>query len=68
MNALNIRRINKLKTEKCAKIAENKKIADSMYVQDGVVVISTAQKTVFQKNMSDIRKIIALIEVLERED
>ena len=68
MNALNIRRINKLKTEKRAKIAENKKIADSMYVQDGVVVISPAQKTVFQKNMSDIRKVIALIEVLERED
>jgi len=68
MHSFNISRINELKTAKRAKMAENRKIADLWYVQDGVLVVSTAQKTVFEKNMSDIREICALIEALEQED
>ena len=68
MHPCNISRINELKTAKRAKMAENRKIADLWYVQDGVLVVSTAQKTVFEKNMSDIREIKTLIEALERED
>ena len=68
MHPFNISRLNELKTTKRAKMAENMKIADLWYVQDGVLVVSTAQKTVFEKNMSDIREIKTLIEALERED
>lgn len=50
-----------------SKITNNKAIADSFRVEDGVVIVSTEQKTAFDKNMSDIRAIKVVFEILERE-
>ena len=50
-----------------SKITNNKAIADSFRVEDGVVVVSTEQKAEFDKNMSDIRAIKVVFEILERE-
>jgi HK97 family phage major capsid protein len=47
-------------------MAENKTIADSFKVEDGTVVVSSEQKTAFDKNMADIREIKSLIEGLEQ--
>ena len=57
--------MNELQGALRSKMAENKAIADSFRVEDGVVVVSTAQKTAFDKNMSDIREIKSLISGLE---
>jgi HK97 family phage major capsid protein len=46
-------------------MADNKAIADSFKIEDGVVQVSTDQKTAFDKNMSDIKEIKGLIEGLE---
>jgi len=46
-------------------MADNKAIADSFKVEDGTVVVSTEQKTAFDKNMQDIREIKSLIAGLE---
>jgi len=43
----------------------NKEIADSFRVDNGTVVVTTEQKSAFDKNMSDIREIKGLIEGLE---
>lgn len=58
-------RLNELQTALRSKMADNKAIADSFRVEDGTVVVSTAQKTAFDKNMSDIREIKSLIGGLE---
>lgn len=50
-----------------SKMINNKAIADSFRVEDGVVVVSTEQKAEFDKNMSDIRAIKVVFEILERE-
>jgi HK97 family phage major capsid protein len=59
-------RLNELQTALRSKMADNKAIADSFRVEDGVVVVSTAQKASFDKNMSDIREIKSLIGGLEQ--
>ena len=58
-------RLRELQTALRSKMADNKTIADSFKIEDGTVVVSTEQKTAFDKNMSDIREIKSLIEGLE---
>lgn len=50
-----------------SKITHNKAISDSFRVEDGIVVVSTEQKSAFDKNMSDIRAINVVFEILQRE-
>ena len=59
-------RVRELQTALRTKMADNKSIADSFKVEDGTVVVSTEQKSAFDKNMSDIREIKGLIEGLEQ--
>ena len=59
-------RVRELQTALRTKMADNKSIADSFKVEDGTVVVSTEQKSAFDKNMSDIREIKGLIESLEQ--
>jgi HK97 family phage major capsid protein len=58
-------RIEELQSALSKKMADNKAIADSFKVEDGTVVVSTEQKTAFDKNMQDIREIKSLIAGLE---
>lgn len=58
-------RLSELQSALRVKMAENKTIADSFKVEDGVVVVSSEQKSAFDRNMSDIREIKSLIEGLE---
>jgi HK97 family phage major capsid protein len=58
-------RLRELQGALRAKMADNKAIADSFKIEDGVVQVSTDQKTAFDKNMSDIKEIKGLIEGLE---
>jgi len=59
-------RVRELQSALRTKMAENKTIADSFKVEDGTVVVSSEQKTAFDKNMSDIKEIKGLIEGLEQ--
>jgi HK97 family phage major capsid protein len=65
MSTQDTSRLNELQGALRSKMSENKAIADSFRVEDGVVVVSTAQKTAFDKNMADIREIKSLISGLE---
>lgn len=65
MSTQDTSRLNELQGALRSKMSENKAIADSFRVEDGVVVVSTAQKTAFDKNMGDIREIKSLIGGLE---
>ena len=58
-------RKRELQTALRTKMADNKAIADSFKIEEGTVVVSTDQKSAFDKNMSDIREIKSLIEGLE---
>jgi HK97 family phage major capsid protein len=58
-------RLTELQSALRAKMADNKAIADSFRVEDGTVVVSTQQKSAFDKNMSDIKEIKSLIEGVE---
>jgi HK97 family phage major capsid protein len=58
-------RVNELQGALRQKMADNKAIADSFKVEEGTVVVSTEQKTAFDKNMQDIKEIKSLIEGLE---
>ena len=58
-------RLTELQSALRAKMADNKAIADSFRVEDGTVVVSTQQKSAFDKNMSDIKEIKGLIEGVE---
>jgi HK97 family phage major capsid protein len=58
-------RIEELQSALRQKMADNKTIADSFKVEDGTVVVSTEQKTAFDKNMQDIKEIKSLIAGLE---
>ena len=58
-------RIEELQSALRQKMADNKAIADSFKVEDGTVVVSTEQKTAFDKNMQDIKEIKSLISGLE---
>ena len=59
-------RVRELQTALRTKMAENKQIADSFKVEEGTVIVSTDQKSAFDRNMSDIREIKGLIEGLEQ--
>jgi len=58
-------RLRELQGALRAKMADNKTIADSFQIEDGVVSVSTEQKSAFDTNMRDIREIKSLIEGLE---
>ena len=58
-------RLNELQTALRSKMADNKSIADSFKIEDGTVVVSTEQKSAFDKNMRDIKEIKSLIDGLE---
>ena len=58
-------RVRELQTALRTKMADNKAIADSFKVEEGTVVVSTEQKSAFDRNMADIREIKSLIEGLE---
>ena len=58
-------RIKELQTALRVKMADNKAIADSFRIEDGAVVVTSEQKTAFDKNMQDIKEIKGLIEGLE---
>ena len=58
-------RITELQSALRTKMADNKAIADSFRVEEGTVVVSTEQKTAFDKNMADIKEIKSLISGLE---
>ena len=59
-------RLSELQSALRAKMADNKTIADSFKIEDGNVVVSSAQKTAFDKNMQDIKEIKSLISGLEQ--
>jgi HK97 family phage major capsid protein len=48
-----------------AKMAENRTIADNFRIEDGVTIVSTEQKSAFDKNMRDIKEIKGLIAGLQ---
>ena len=58
-------RIEELQSALRTKMADNKAIADSFKVEDGTVVVSTEQKTAFDKNMRDIKEIKSLLADLQ---
>lgn len=58
-------RLSELQSALRAKMADNKAIADSFKIEDGTVVVSTQQKSAFDKNMQDIKELKGLIEGLE---
>jgi len=58
-------RLRELQSALREKMQTNKEIADSFRVDNGTVVVTTEQKSAFDKNMSDIREIKGLIEGLE---
>ena len=58
-------RTEELQSALRTKMAENKAIADSFKVEEGTVVVSTDQKTSFDKNMRDIKEIKSLLSDLE---
>ena len=59
-------RLRELQGALRTKMADNKAIADAFKVEDGTVVVSTEQKSAFDKNMGDIREIKSLIEGIEQ--
>ena len=61
-------RISELQGALRTKMADNKAIADSFKVEEGTVVVSTEQKTSFDKNMKDIKEIKSLIADLQAMD
>lgn len=65
MSSLDEGRLRELQGALREKMQANKEIADSFRVDNGTVVVTTEQKSAFDKNMSDIREIKGLIEGLE---
>jgi HK97 family phage major capsid protein len=61
-------RLNELQSALRAKMADNKEIADSFKMEDGVMQVTAEQKTAFDKNMTDIKEIKSLIEGLQSMD
>ncbi len=58
-------RLRELQSALRQKMADNKTIADSFKVEDGVVSVSAEQKSAFDRNMADIKEIKSLIDGLE---
>ena len=61
-------RVEELQSALRGKMAENKAIADSFKIEEGTVVVSSEQKTQFDKNMVDIKEIKSLISGLSAMD
>jgi HK97 family phage major capsid protein len=59
-------RLSELQGALRTKMADNKAIADSFKIEDGIVVVTPEQKSAFDRNMSDIREIKSLIDGLEQ--
>lgn len=59
-------RLSELQGALRTKMADNKAIADSFKIEDGIVVVTPEQKSAFDRNMSDIREIKGLIDGLEQ--
>jgi HK97 family phage major capsid protein len=58
-------RLSELQGALRKKMADNKEIADSFKMEDGVMQVSADQKAAFDRNMADIKEIKSLIEGLE---
>ena len=58
-------RIEELQSALRTKMADNKAIADSFKIEDGTVVVSSEQKSAFDKNMQDIKSIKGLLADLQ---
>jgi HK97 family phage major capsid protein len=58
-------RLRELQSALRVKMADNKTISDSFKIEDGTVVVSTEQKSAFDRNMADIREIKSLIDGME---
>ena len=65
MSTLDQGRERELQSALEAKMAENRAIADSFRIEDGVTIVSTEQKSAFDKNMRDIKEIKGLIAGLQ---
>lgn len=65
MSSIDEGRLRELQGALREKMQQNKEIADSFRVDNGAVVVTTEQKSAFDKNMSDIREIKGLIEGIE---
>ena len=61
-------RVEELQSALRGKMAENKAIADSFKIEEGTVIVSSEQKTAFDKNMVDIKEIKGLISGLSTMD
>lgn len=59
-------RLSELQGALRTKMADNKTIADSFKIEDGIVVVTPEQKSAFDRNMADIREIKGLIDGLEQ--
>ena len=58
-------RLNELQTAMRTKMDENKEIADSFEIEDGVVQVDANQKAAFDSNMKDIKEIKGLIDGIQ---
>ena len=58
-------RLRELQGALRSKTAENRQIADDFRIEDGTVIVTTEQKSAFDKNMVDIKEIKSLIEGME---
>jgi HK97 family phage major capsid protein len=61
-------RMRELQTALRTKMADNKAIADSFKIENGTVVVSSEQKSAFDRNMADIREIKSLIDGISAMD
>lgn len=58
-------RLSELQSALRSKMADNKAIADSFKIEDGVVQVSADQKSAFDRNLADIKEIKGLIDGIE---
>jgi HK97 family phage major capsid protein len=65
MSSRDTDRVAELQSALREKMADNKAIADSFRIEDGVVQVDAAQKSAFDQNMRDIKEIKSLISGLQ---
>ena len=58
-------RLRELQSALRANMAENKTIADSFKVEDGTIIVDSARKSAFDKNMVEIKELKSLIDGME---
>jgi HK97 family phage major capsid protein len=58
-------RLNELQSAMRTKMDQNKEIADSFEIEDGVVQVDAEQKSAFDSNMKDIKEIKGLIDGIQ---